>query len=49
MKKVTNFDIKAMVKAEAENLEKLQRNLRKANKKRKPYWQKRIDAHFGLA
>lgn len=39
-------NIDKLAKKEHEYLEKLQRNRAKANKARKPYWQKRIDDYF---
>jgi hypothetical protein len=43
------MNIKAMIQKQKKELEHLQKQRTKANKKRKAYWQKRIDTHFGLA
>ena len=45
---VVNVNVKAATAASAADLEHLQTQRKKANKQRKPYWQARIDAHFGL-
>lgn len=36
------------MKKKNDELKKLQELRKKANKNRKPYWQKRVDAYFGL-
>ena len=43
-----NFNVKAVVAAGAAELDRLQKQRTKANKTRKPYWQGKIDEHFGL-
>lgn len=43
------FNIQAKIREDAERLAHLQKQRTKANKKRKPYWQAKIDEHFGLA
>lgn len=43
-----NFNVKAIIAADAAELEHLQKQRSKASYARKPYWQKRIDDHFGL-
>ena len=45
---VVNVNIKAVKAASALELEHLQKQRTKAGYARKPYWQKRIDEHFGL-
>jgi hypothetical protein len=43
-----NFNVNAIKAEDAANLEHLQKQRKKASYARKPYWQKRIDEHFGL-
>jgi hypothetical protein len=43
-----NFNVNAIKAQDAADLEHLQVQRKKANKQRKPYWQAKIDAHFGL-
>lgn len=43
-----SFNFKAIATADLVELSNLQKQRSKANKVRKPYWQKKIDAHFGL-
>jgi hypothetical protein len=43
-----NFNADAIKAQDAATLEHLQKQRSKANKQRKPYWQAKIDAHFGL-
>ena len=40
--------IEKLIKESSDNLRFLQAQRGKANKKRKEYWQKRVDNHFGL-
>jgi hypothetical protein len=43
-----NFNVKSAIVASAANLAHLQKQRTKANRKRKPAYQAKIDAHFGL-
>ena len=40
--------IQKLIQESSDNLQKLQAQRTKANKKRKAYWQKKVDNHFGL-
>jgi hypothetical protein len=43
-----SFNFRNSLNADLEELSNLQKQRTKANKVRKPYWQQKIDAHFGL-